>query len=1367
MTALWMFLSVTCHAQTTWTIIDLGALPGDVGSEANSINDEGQVVGTSYSSEGAPRAFLWSSGLGMQALPDSANGAFAIGAWGINNNGQVVGHASGQGINAQGFVWSGGSAIQLLGVLPGGASSAALGINDSGQIVGYSGTATGSNVVSWTSGGGMQDLGNMPGATNSEGWDINNNGLIVGRAFIPGKWHAFLLGSGFQDLGTLGGIEDRAHGINSSGEVVGCSYTSPGIHAFLWSGAMQDLGSGCALGINDNAQVVGWSEFGAFLWTSGSGMQNLSALPEVIAAGWHALSEARAINNAGQIAGVGQINGRLRAFLLSPSGGPSPKTAGSCPSAGQSTGDDPNKPEPCPLGNPINPFTGNKYQIETDYVGAGTYPLRFERYYNSNAGIGSGRIGAKWRHTFDRFISVQGTSAQVFRPDGKQFVFTQSGADWVGPVDVMDRLAQTASGWTYTSAPDDEVETYDASGRLISIANRAGVAHTMGYDGSARLATVTHSLGGKTLTISYETADRIASMTDPAGKVFSYAYDATGNLVSVTFPDDTESTTDNPVRAYVYNEPANTSGANLPTHLTGIIDESGNRFTTYQYAADGRAISTERSGGVSRYSVAYDVDGTSTVTDPLNTARIFGSQTVQDVPRHTSVNQPCDYCGLASSISYDTSGYLSGATNFNGIAFTYVHDARGLETSRTEASGTPQERTITTQWHPSFRLPTLVTEPGRTKSFDYDASGNLLTRTLTDTAVSLSRTWTHTYNSAGQVLSVNDPRTDVADVTTYAYDSVTGDLATVTNAAGHVTSITAYNAHGQPLTIVDANALTTTLVYDARLRLTSRTVGSESTSYEYDGVGQLIKVTLPDGSFLSYTYDAAHRLTDITDALGNNIHYTLDAMGNRTQEQVRDPLGTLAQTRSRVYNSLNRLFQEIGAQSQTTQYGYDNQGNVTSVDGSLAGTGDTTTNAYDALNRLRQVTDPGLGVTQYAYDGLDALTSVTDPRNLSTSYAVDGLGNLTLQQSPDTGNTANTYDPAGNLLTQTDAKGQTTNYAYDVLNRVTLITFHDGSKQAYAYDQGANGLGRLSSITETDPGNQVTNVIAYAYDAHGRVMSETRTLGGQSYVTAYSYDSFGRMDGMTYPSGRTVAYSFDALGRVSQVSTTKPGDSPQAVAQNVSYHPFGGVTGFTFGNGQVYSRSVDQDGRIASYSLGAQSYGIGYDAASRIEFISEVGNPPNTNTYGYDALDRLTQAVLPNANFAYSYDAVGNRVTKTTGASTDTYAYEATSNRIASVTPGSGPFRSFSFDAKGSTLADGLNTYAHDTRGRMVQAVSSLGATAYQVNALGQRVRKTNSLGDTIFHYDTRGRLIAESEPGGAVKRELIYLGDIPVGVAQ
>jgi YD repeat-containing protein len=165
-----------------------------------------------------------------------------------------------------------------------------------------------------------------------------------------------------------------------------------------------------------------------------------------------------------------------------------------------------------------------------------------------------------------------------------------------------------------------------------------------------------------------------------------------------------------------------------------------------------------------------------------------------------------------------------------------------------------------------------------------------------------------------------------------------------------------------------------------------------------------------------------------------------------------------------------------------------------------------------------------------------------------------------------------------------------------------------------------------------------------------------------------------------------------------------------------------------------------------------------------------LGNPGNANTYSYDLLDRLTQAILPANTLSYAYDAVGNRTTKSIGANSDTYAYSGTSNRITSITPPSGPARAFSFDANGSTTDDGLKQFAYDARGRMTSATTTAGTTNYQVNALGQRIRKTGSGGgaaDTVFVYDGKGRLITEADPGGTVKREYLYLGDIPVAVIQ
>ena len=1083
----------------------------------------------------------------------------------------------------------------------------------------------------------------------------------------------------------------------------------------------------------------------------------------------------------------------------------------------------------CPsVGNPINPANGNKFERVAVYRGVNGF--EFNLYYNSLEKL-KGRYSRRWRDTFDRQIVMEGTDAISYRQDGKANKFSPSGGLWIADAATNDRLTQLSNpaGWQLQVADGDEIETYDGSGKLLTIKSRSGLTQTLTYtDGTANppnggyyldsssgnptLYTLPAGLllrvadnFGRTLSFKYDIKKPVQRVTDPAGNVyvFGYTWPSYMNLIWLYFPDAK-------YPQYSWNESANTSGANLPNALTGIIDENNSRTSTFKYSTNEWAISTERAGAVERYTITYNADGSAAVVDPLNSSRTYSFQNILNRQKLTGITGAVGPAYGPAVQTFDANGNPASKTDWNGNRTNFTYDlTRNLETQRVEgltsAGGTtPQTRTISTEWHATFRLATRIAEPLRLTTYAYNGDGGascgyktdgttlvpgiVCSKTIqvtTDADGSLGfgatltgqpRTWTYTYNPNGFVLTVNGPRTDVTDQTSYAYYADNdadfgkrGNVSSITNAAGHVTNITAYNAHGQPLTIVDSNGLTTTLTYDLRRRLKTRNVGGEVTTYDYDFAGPLIKVTLPDGSFLRYCYDGAHRLTAMSDGAatncsdGNRISYTLDAMANRTLEQVRDPKGVLAQTRSRVYSNLNRLFQEVGAVTgEVTEYGYDNQGNVTSAKDAL---NHITGNQYDYLNRLKQVTDPGTGVTLYGYNGLDALTSVTDPRTLVTTYSLDGLGNLVQQASPDTGTTVNTYDAAGNLAMQTDAKNQVTTYAYDALNRVTLVTFHNGWTQTYIYDQGSNGLGRLTSIEERNPSGNVVVLTQYVYNQKGRLTSDTRTVNSIAYATGYSYDSYGRLSGMTYPSGRTVAYSFDPQGRVNQITTTKVGGTQQTLVLSVQYHPFGAVKGYTLGNGQVYTRTVDQDGRIASYTLGTSTYNITFDKASRITGIAESGNPSNANTYGYDVLDRLTSATLPSATFGYTYDAVGNRQTKSIGAATDTYAYEASSNRLSSITPASGPVRNFSFDANGSTIDDGLNTYGYDTRGRMNDATSATGTTDYQVNALGQRVRKTNSQGDTVYLYDANGRLISESSAVGVLKREYLYLGDILVGV--
>jgi YD repeat-containing protein len=115
------------------------------------------------------------------------------------------------------------------------------------------------------------------------------------------------------------------------------------------------------------------------------------------------------------------------------------------------------------------------------------------------------------------------------------------------------------------------------------------------------------------------------------------------------------------------------------------------------------------------------------------------------------------------------------------------------------------------------------------------------------------------------------------------------------------------------------------------------------------------------------------------------------------------------------------------------------------------------------------------------------------------------------------------------------------------------------------------------------------------------------------------------------------------------------------------------------------------------------------------------------------------------------------------GSASSTYAYSATSNRLSQIT-GSNP-RSYTHDPVGSITADGANTFVFDTRGRMAQSLGVLGTTDYKVNSLGQRIRKTGAQDDTIYHYDSQGRLIAESSAAGVTQKEYVYLGDIPVAI--
>ncbi len=271
-------------------MIDLGTLGGPY-SWANGLNDAGQVVGASWPAgyEGG-HAFLWEKGkmtdLGTLRDPRSYSDAYAI-----NASGQIVGDtATKDSTSLHAFLWERGKMTDL--GTGGGLGSVARAINDQGQIVGGSITSPegAGHALVWEN-GQAYDLGALAGSFRSTyAVGINAAGQVAGNASNPGGPYAydrtFLWVQGrFEDLSPSGKILTSAEGINAAGQIIGNSYT-PGdaiSHVVLWEhGVIEDL----------EGQIPADS-------------------------GWECLL-ARAINDAGQIAGRGQHNGKERAFLMTP-----------------------------------------------------------------------------------------------------------------------------------------------------------------------------------------------------------------------------------------------------------------------------------------------------------------------------------------------------------------------------------------------------------------------------------------------------------------------------------------------------------------------------------------------------------------------------------------------------------------------------------------------------------------------------------------------------------------------------------------------------------------------------------------------------------------------------------------------------------------------------------------------------------------------------------------------------------------------------------------------------------------------------------------------------------------------------------------
>ncbi len=372
----------------------------------------------------------------------------------------------------------------------------------------------------------------------------------------------------------------------------------------------------------------------------------------------------------------------------------------------------------CSAGNPINIGTANKFQSETDYASRSAGGAGFARYYNSQDGT-EGSLGIAWRHGYERRLNISSDAINTVRPDGRIYTFTLDTTGWGSDPDVTETLEAIAGGWTYTTEADTQ-ETYDVEGRLLTITDRAGRTQTLSYDAEGRLTSVIDAYG-RSLQFAYDSEGHLATLTDPDGTVTSYQY-TDDRLTGVIYADGVE-------RHYQYGN------ADYPNALSAIVDGTGNTIAAWSYDENGWATASTHAGGADDTQVAYNGDDSVTVTNPLGKQTTYHFQVYHGVPKVVSVEghatASCE--GANRAYEYDDSGFLIAKTDWRGTVTTYARDAKGRERSRTEAVGTPQERTVTTEWHPEYNEPVRITEPGQVTEFTYNADGRLTGRTTAAT----------------------------------------------------------------------------------------------------------------------------------------------------------------------------------------------------------------------------------------------------------------------------------------------------------------------------------------------------------------------------------------------------------------------------------------------------------------------------------------------------------------------------------------------------------------------------------------------------------------------------------------------------------
>ncbi|MEO6536174.1 MAG: SpvB/TcaC N-terminal domain-containing protein [Candidatus Paceibacterota bacterium] len=696
---------------------------------------------------------------------------------------------------------------------------------------------------------------------------------------------------------------------------------------------------------------------------------------------------------------------------------------------------------------------------------------------------------------------------------------------------------------------------------------------------------------------------------------------------------------------------------------TTTVDQSGNTIAGTKFFYDSLGLGSLAKGNL-------------TEKDDLKTAPSTYVQTIRNVYNsYGLITQAMDSRSATTTFNYDPYNiYIATTTNALGhITTTSYNYSLGAPTQLKDANGAitkvvfdPLDRILALLRPDPLSTTTLATStaytytdtsyPRSVHEMDYLDSANIV----------------HKYTYKDGYDRIIEQRTQAEGTNTYKVKD------TIYNALGLVyktslpffASSTAYTGTTSPAVA----SLLTTYLYDPLQRViqastyinyilhsygnwkdTATDTNGKKKDFYNDAYGNLTNVVeyiATTTSTSTYAYDGTGNLTKITDGLGNVRNFTYDLLGRVLKNE---DLHAAADT-------------SFGS----TTYAYDDNGNITQ---SISPRGKITNFTYDLLNRVKTEDSPDTAYTDvfYTYDnslhaGIGRLGNVSTAY-IGTGYDYDWNGNLLAEQHLIPGSATTTtwyyYDRLGNPTYIVYPDNSDVYYGYNSAGLVNNVQQYEPSIGAWKYLVSNYDYSPMDQVTLTQYGNNTVSLNTY-------IPTNLYWLGSRIAYNAvkyfqyqvYGHDSEGNItsaqEAASVNSAKIVYYTYDDLYRLITASSTGAVNG-QNFKQIFAYDKLGNLLTNSGVNYQYQGNTgTNYANPDAPTTIGSATNT--YDQSGNL-----LTNGSLTNLWDYrDHLIQTSGTVgSTTATSTFTYDQVGNRLTKTVGGLSTYYA-----NKYYTITSG-------------------------------------------------------------------------------------------------